>query len=72
LIATFREEDAAAGRPVSGAVRLRQLVSEASGGQAKSKAAPTAAGSVKKSESEPLGKVTPGMLVATGVAPQPL
>jgi hypothetical protein len=33
LMATFREEDAAAGRPVSDAVRLRQLVSEASGGR---------------------------------------
>ncbi len=35
LMATFREEDIAAGRPVSDDVRLRQLVSEASGGQEK-------------------------------------
>ena len=35
LMATFREEDVAAGKPVSDAVRLRQLVSEASGGQEK-------------------------------------
>lgn len=35
LIAAFREEDAAAGRPVSGAVKLRQFVSKASGGQEK-------------------------------------
>ena len=34
LTATFREEDAAAGKPVTDAVRLRQLVSEASGGVA--------------------------------------
>ena len=35
LMATFREEDVAAGKPVSDAVRLRQLVSKASGGQEK-------------------------------------
>jgi len=35
LMATFREEDAAAGKDTSGAVRLRQLVSKASGGQEK-------------------------------------
>jgi hypothetical protein len=33
LLASFREEDAAAGRATSGAVRLRQLVSQGSGGQ---------------------------------------
>jgi hypothetical protein len=32
LMATFREEDAAAGTAVSGAVKLRQLVSRGSGG----------------------------------------
>jgi pimeloyl-ACP methyl ester carboxylesterase len=36
LFASFREEDVAAGKDVSGAVRLRQLVSEASGGREKS------------------------------------
>ena len=35
LFASMREEDVAAGKDVSGAVRLRQLVSEASGGQEK-------------------------------------
>ena len=35
LLADFREEDAAAGRPVSGVVRLRQVVSKASGGREK-------------------------------------
>ncbi len=35
LMATFREEDVAAGKPTSAAVRLRQLVSEASGGREK-------------------------------------
>ena len=35
LMATFREEDIVAGKPVSGDVRLRQLISEGSGGRAK-------------------------------------
>lgn len=35
LMAVFRESDVAAGKPVSGDVRLRQLVSDASGGQSK-------------------------------------
>ncbi len=35
LMATFREEDVAAGKPVSSDIKLRQLVSEASGGQEK-------------------------------------
>lgn len=35
LLATFREEDAAAGKPVSSAVRLAQVVSAGSGGQQK-------------------------------------
>jgi hypothetical protein len=39
LVASFREEDAAAGREVSGAVRRRQLVSKASGGYEKPKPA---------------------------------
>jgi hypothetical protein len=39
LFATFREEDAAAGKPVSASVRLRQLVSQGSGGQEKQKTA---------------------------------
>jgi hypothetical protein len=37
-MAAFREEDVAAGRDVSGAIRLRQLVSEGSGGREKPKA----------------------------------
>lgn len=35
LLATFRKEDVAAGKPVSGAVRLRQLVSQGSGGNSR-------------------------------------
>jgi hypothetical protein len=38
LMATLREEDAAAGKAVSGAVRLRQLVNKASGGREKPRA----------------------------------
>lgn len=38
LMSTFREEDVAAGKPVSDAVQLRQLVSQASGGQEKKSA----------------------------------
>ena len=34
-MATFREQDVAAGEPLSDAVRLRQLVSQASGGREK-------------------------------------
>jgi len=40
LMATFQEEDAAAGKPVSGTVRLRQVVAKASGGREKKPAAP--------------------------------
>jgi hypothetical protein len=36
LLATFREEDVEAGRAVSGAVRLRQVINQASGGREKS------------------------------------
>lgn len=39
LLATFREDDAAAGSDVSGAVRLWQLVSRASGGREKARPA---------------------------------
>ncbi len=40
LFAAFREEDAAAGQPVSQAVRLRQIISQGSGGQEKKPAGP--------------------------------
>ena len=58
LVASFREEDAAAGREVSGAVRLRQLVSKASGGQEKPKTAKKAPGAEPKS-SAANGKKSP-------------
>lgn len=52
LMASFREEDVAAGKDASGSVKLRQVMSKASGGQEKkpapkAKASPTAAGPVK-------------------------
>ncbi len=66
LMATFREEDAGGGRATSGAVRLRQLVSKASGGREKPKGA--AKGKPKpvraNAEGEPLRKTTPGTLAA--------
>lgn len=70
LIATFREEDVAAGKEVSGAVRLRQLVSQASGGQQKPKAGsqPVAA----NADGEPLRTRTPGRLRVEGVRAEPL
>jgi len=48
LMASFREEDAAAGKSVTPAVQLRQLVSQASGGQAKvAKARPNAKANIE-------------------------
>jgi hypothetical protein len=72
LFATFREEDAAAGKAVSGTVRLRQLVSQASGGQPKPKVAPKTTGPVRQVEGEPIRRGTPGAWVAGGVVAQPL
>ena len=65
LLATFREEDAAAGKPVSTAVRLRQLVSAGSGGLEKPKPAVDA-----NSDGAPLLKEPRGALAAVGVQPQ--
>jgi hypothetical protein len=50
LMATFREADVEAGNAVSGAVRLRQLVSEASGGQEKPKPAPKKSAAIRPVE----------------------
>ncbi len=61
LMAAFREEDAAAGKDVSGAVNLRQLVSEGSGGREK-KAEPVR----DNADGEALRKQTPGSLHANG------
>lgn len=66
LMATFREADVAAGKAVSDAVRLRQLVSKASGGREKPKGA--SQGKPKpvraNANGEPLRKSSPGTLAA--------
>jgi hypothetical protein len=62
LIAAFREEDAAAGEPVTDAVRLRQLVSEASGGLERPKPEPPPVAA--NEDGEPLRKDNPGALTA--------
>ncbi len=69
LLASFREEDVAAGRDVSGAVQLRQLVSRASGGREKPKGAAAAKPRPVRAnaDGEPLRKSAPGTLAAAGV-----
>jgi len=70
LMTTFREEDAAAGRVVSNDVKLRQLVSKASGGQEK----PTASKTPVKAnaDGQPMNRKMPGTLTAGDRQPQPL
>jgi len=70
LLATFREEDAAAGRAVTDAVRMRQMVSDASGGLevAKPEPPPVAA----NNDGEAVRKGTSGQLAAGGSQPQEL
>ena len=70
LMATFREEDAAAGEAVSDAVRLRQLVSEASGGLERPQLVPPPV--AVNEDGEPLRKETPGTLAAEDAPAQPL
>ena len=70
LMASFREEDAAAGQAAGGAVRLRQLVSEASGGLEKPPSEPPPV--TANQDGEALRKATPGQLAADGAPPQPL
>lgn len=68
LIASFREEDVLAGKDVSGAVKLRQLVSKGSGGHEKAVSlAPVNA----NADGQPLRTVQPGKLACDGVRPQP-
>ena len=61
LMATFREEDVVAGKPTSDDIRLRRLVSEASGGR-KTKPAPIH----DNADGEPLRKQNPGRISADG------
>lgn len=68
LIATFREEDALAGRAVSGAVKLRQPVSKATGGQEKTK--PSTAPVHANADGKPMRTTKPGTLTSADVKPQ--
>ncbi len=64
LMATFRGEDVAAGKDVSGALRLRQLVSKASGGQEKARVPPQPVND--NADGEAMRKKTPGTLTQAG------
>ncbi len=67
-MATFREDDVAAGKDVSRAVRLRQLVSKAAGGQEKPK--PSTATVRDNADGKPLRKTKPGTLTSADAKPQ--
>jgi hypothetical protein len=68
LMATFREEDVAAGKPVSTDLRLRQLVSKASGGQEKPK---TSTAPVRSNaDGKPMRNKHPGTLTSADAKPQ--
>jgi hypothetical protein len=71
LLASFREEDVVAGKDVSGAVKLRQLVSKASGGQEKPKTS-AAPGAADNKDGKPFRTSKPGTLTGTDAKPQPL
>jgi len=64
LMAAFREEDAAAGKAITDAVRLRHLVSEASGGREAPKRA--AVPPADNKDGEPLRKAPAGSLTIEG------
>ncbi|NBV86267.1 MAG: exo-alpha-sialidase, partial [Verrucomicrobia bacterium] len=70
LMASFREEDVAAGKDVSGAVKLRQLVSKASGGDEKTLTSTAPANA--NADGKPLRNTRPGTLVSAHATPQPL
>jgi len=70
LMATFREADAAAGKNVTGGVRLRQVVSKGSGGQKPPQE--TAAPVHANADGKPLLKEPAGRLASGDVAAQPL
>jgi len=70
LMATIREEDVAAGIPVSTDLRLRQLVSQASGGQVKPKTSTAPVHS--NADGKPLRTAQRGSLTCADAKPQPL
>ena len=69
-MAAFREEDVAAGKDVSGAVKLRQLVSKGSGGDEKAKT--STAPAKANADGKPLRNTQPGTLVSAEATRQPL
>lgn len=69
LMASFREEDAAAGKPVSDAVRLRQIVSEASGGKQQADAVPPPVR--ENGDGQPLRTTPAGLPDVEGEEPRP-
>ncbi|MFO7694622.1 MAG: hypothetical protein R6V57_16165, partial [Vicinamibacterales bacterium] len=69
LMATFREEDVAAGKDVSGAVKLRQLVNKATGGQERPK--PSTARVHANADGKPMRTTQPGTLIIADIKPQP-
>jgi hypothetical protein len=74
LIASFREEDAAAGKSVTPSVQFRQLVSQASGGQPKVAKTAKAASTVaveKNSDGAPLQTAPRGALALADVKARP-
>jgi len=71
LMATFREEDAAAASDVSGVVRLRQLVSQASGGRERPKTS-TVPRVADNADGRPLETGRPGTLRSSDVEPRKL
>ncbi len=70
LMATFREEDVSAGKPVSSKVQLRQLVSKATGGQEKPKT--SAAAVHANADGKPMRIAKLGTLTSANAKPQPL
>ena len=71
LMATFREEDVAAGKDVGGAVKLRQLVIKATGGREKPTTS-TVRTVADNKDGKPLRTSRPGALASDGITPQPL
>ena len=70
LMAAFREEDVAAGKDVSGAVKLRQIVSKATGGQEKPQTSTAAVH--PNADGKPMRATHPGTLTSEGVTAQAL
>jgi hypothetical protein len=68
LMATFREEDVAAGKPVSPDLRLRQLLSKGSGGDEKAKT--STAPAKANADGKPLRNTQPGTLVSADATQQ--